>query len=350
MAPGGTGRSGRAVLADVRRRLAGDGWPPGLTVLTGPDAFHLDAAQRDLLAALVPAEDAAFALTVFGDEPVSGPEVVDAARSLGMFAPRRVVLVRDVAAIALGRESEVESACEAFAAYDASPPPGSHILVRAPRLDVRRRFHKVLAAARHALVFEPSPETFAADVAEMAAARGLSLTREAVEILGALCVDPRSGESDLYRAQGELDKLAAWTAGSPGRSVDGAAVAQLATGGGGPTAFEVVDAVAARDGAWAQRAAREMIDRGEHPLPLLGLLAWRCRGLLQAKAMLAARVPEQAVKQATRVFRLDVLRVWRMDELLAAPAALLRADRLLKSGGEPRAVMQGLIAELTERG
>ncbi|HKQ62971.1 MAG TPA: hypothetical protein VJS92_16895, partial [Candidatus Polarisedimenticolaceae bacterium] len=42
-------------LAALRRELA-RGWTPGLTVLTGSDVYHLDAAQQALLDALAPAD------------------------------------------------------------------------------------------------------------------------------------------------------------------------------------------------------------------------------------------------------------------------------------------------------
>jgi DNA polymerase III delta subunit len=343
------------VLAAVRRRLCSpEGWPPGLTVLTGPDLYHLDAAQRELLHWLVSPQEEAFVLTTFGEEPVGAGDVVAAARSLGMFAPRRVVLLRDVVALTLDSDARIEAACAAFAAYDDSPPPGSHLLVRAPKLDVRRRFHKLLASAKGALVFDPTGALdLEAGIQEMAAERGIPLTAEAASLLTELCLDPRSGEGDLYRARAELDKLRNWLGPKGARvaagPVDAQTLAPLLAAGPGGTSFQVVDAVAARDGARAQRLARELLDEGGSPLMFLGALAWRGRALLQAKAMLAARAPERAVQQATRLWNLEVLRRWRLEELLAFPAALLQADRALKTGGEPRAVVQRLLATLTER-
>jgi DNA polymerase III delta subunit len=111
----------------------------------------------------------------------------------------------------------------------------------------------------------------------------------------------------------------------------------------------VADAVAARDGETAQRLARQLLDEGENPLMFLGALAWRLRALLQAKAMLAARVPERAVQQATRLWSLEAVRRFRLEDLLGFPAALLEADRALKTGGEPRAVLQRLLSRLTEK-
>jgi DNA polymerase III delta subunit len=267
-----------------------------------------------------------------------------------MFAPRRVVLLRDLGALVLDTEARIEGACAAFAAYDASPPPGSHLLVRAPRLDARRRLHKLLAGARGALLFDPtSAGDLAAALADMARERGLTLTPEAAGLLLEACLDPRSGEGDLYRAATELDKLRSWLGEESRAPVDAGALAPLLAGAAAGSSFVVADAVAARDEATAQRLARELLDRGENPLAFLGALAWRGRSLLHAKAMLQAHAPERAVQQASRLWNLEVLRRWRLDELLRFPSALLAADRALKTGGEPRATVQRLLSALTEK-
>ena len=57
----------------------------------------------------------------------------------------------------------------------------------------------------------------------------------------------------------------------------------------------------------------------------------------------------QRLQQATRLWNLDALRRFSMEELLRFPAALLQADRALKTGGEPRAVVQRLLRTLTEK-
>ena len=127
----------RAFAADVAK-----GWPAGLTVLTGDDAYHLDRAQKVLLDHLVPGGDP-FALSIVGDEPVGTGALVGAARSLGMFAPRRVVLLRDV--------SMLEGDAEPLSEYSAKPPAASWIVVRAPKLDRKRKLHKALAEAGYAV-------------------------------------------------------------------------------------------------------------------------------------------------------------------------------------------------------
>ena len=123
------GPSARSVLASVRAGIA-KGWPAGLTVLTGDDVYHLDAAQKLLLGHLVPQDSSDFALSIVGESRIAVPDVVAAARSRPMFALRRVVLVRDVAMLD-GEGASLE-------AYAGAPPEASYLIVRAPKLDLRR--------------------------------------------------------------------------------------------------------------------------------------------------------------------------------------------------------------------
>lgn len=335
----GAARPASAVLAQLRRDLA-RGWPPGLTVLGGDDAFHLDAAQRDLLAALAPPDPSGFGLSVYGEERVDVGAVVAAARSVGMFSPRRVVFVRDVAAL--------DGEPEPLRAYAADPPPGSFLIVRAPALDQRRSLHKTLAGAGRLLLFESPGATdigrATADVLALAKEKGLKVDRSAAALLAEL------HGADLYRVAGELEKIEAWR-GADGRAVDVETIREVASGGGAMTGWEVADAVMARDRERALLAARKLVDAGDEPIKIVGGLAWRARILLQAKGLSAAgRRPDDALRLAWsfRETLHEALERYSLAELLAFPAELLRADRTLKSRSiDPRAVLEDLVDRLT---
>jgi DNA polymerase-3 subunit delta len=344
----GTGESGRSVLVRVRKAVAGPrGWPAGLTVLTGDDLFHLDAVQAELLHHLVPADAHGYALTVLGDEPVGAGEVVAAARSVGMFSPRRVVLLRDPSALILDSDRRIEAACDAFKAYADNPPEASHLIVRAPRLDVRRRFHKLLAGLPGTLRLEPAEgQALIPVLHDIARERGLGIDDEVAELL------VEAGGGDLHRIVSELDKLRTFLGPDAAGEVTLGQALEVAAGGSMRSGFLVADAIAARDGKTALETARSLLDGGEEPLRLLGAVSWRARMLVQAKAMLEAGARPQDVVVAVRAFRgrdalLQGLRRYRMDELLAFPSRLLQADRTLKSRSlDGRAVIESLIDDL----
>lgn len=337
--------NGRAALQSVLRRLGpGPGWPAGLTVLTGDDMFHLDAAQKAIVAHLVPPGGESFGLRVFGADPIDAGEIVAAARSMGMFSPRRVVLVRDVGQVALESDRKIEAACAAFTAYAQAPPPGSFLLVRAPKLDMRRHFHKVLSAAPHALTFTTASGDpgLVDEVRQMAQASGLTLDPEAAAFLVDTCAE------DLYRVSSELDKLRLWIGGNEAAAVSLDTLREVVSGGASVSNWHVADALSVRDRKTAMDLARRVLDEGEEPLVLLGALAWRARAMLQAKAMLAAGAGAGEVQRVARFYKVPALSRWSLEELLAFPARLLQADKALKSrsiGG--RAVLESLLEDLT---
>jgi len=329
-----------ASLQALRREVA-EGWPPGLTLLSGDDLFHLDAAQKALLATLVPATDSEYALTVFGGESVDVGIVVAAARSAAMFAPRRVVLVRDASALSGEPDSLVE--------YAARPPAESYLIVRATSLDLRLKLHKALAGEGRWLEFSnpryPDPRRTEAEIDALARERGLDLRRDALALLAEIAA------GDLYAAQSELDKLAALLARSKDRRVSAELVRRLAAGDQSPSGWEVADAIAARDRAAAVAAVARLLDAGDEPLRIVGGVAWRARLMLQGKALLERGLaPPRVAKALGRPPRdlMDSLQRYSLPELLAFPHHLLQADRALKGSTlSPRAVLETMVERMT---
>jgi DNA polymerase-3 subunit delta len=305
------------VLKQVQQQLT-SGWPQGLTVLAGDAAYHLDSALEGIVGQIRPDDaESDFSMSVFGDERVDVAKVVAAARSVGMFAPRRVVLVRDAAIL----EGEADAVVE----YGGSPPAGSYLIVRAYSLDLRRKLHKALASAGKFYRFEASgdvdPREAVAEVSAMAREQGLELKQEAVTLLAQM------HGADLYRVAGELEKLRAWS-GDARSPIGAETVREVASGGAAVSGWEVANAVMARDRESALAAARHLVDAGDEPIRIVGGLAWRARMMMQA--------------------RMDREACYSRNELLAFPAVLLRADRALKSRRiSPRAVLEDLVDSLT---
>ena len=338
---GGGGPTGSALVARVRRDLE-RGWPPGLTVLSGNDAYHLDRARKVLLAGLVPEGGAAdFGLTVFGDARVDVGTVIAAARSVGMFSPRRVVLVRDVTTL----EGEPNPVVD----YAAAPPAHSFVLVVAPALDRRRKLHQALAKSATLLDFRTpeDPSVLAGEVSEIGATKGLSLDGRVAMILAEAC------GGDLLRVESELEKIRTW------RGSDGAVrmddLSEIASRSGLLSGWEVADAVLRRDESDAILALRRTLDSGDEPLKILGGLAFRARAMLRAKALVESGVGMRDAFGAARLFgdsferRAAGLRKYRMDELLRFPSMLSGADRTLKSRTiEPGAVLEDLVRRMTK--
>lgn len=334
--------SPQGALRQVRDGVR-EGWPAGLTVLTGDDAWHLDRAQETLLGALVPEGARDFALTTFDRDKVPISTVVGAARSLGMFADRRVVLVRDVGLLD-GDPVTLE-------AYAGAPPPGSHLIVRGASLDQRRKVGKLLASSGRWLRFERGSDSerseLPREVAALAKARGLDLGPDVVGFL----LDSAAG--DLYAVVSELDKIRAWAGAGDGPvRVALSEVRELVSAGATMSGWEIADAIAARDGAGAMTAARRLVAAGEEPLRLLGGIAYRTRAMVQAKALLASGAGAREVSSRLRLGWggdriVEGARRYTVDELLAFPHHVAEADRAFKSRGlDPGAILERLVYKL----
>jgi DNA polymerase-3 subunit delta len=329
---------GGAALKAVSAKLA-KGWPTGLTVLTGDDLYHLDQAQARILTHLVPEGAGSFALSVVGDESITTGALVGAARSSGMFASRRVVYLRDIAGL--------EGDPEPLAAYAAHAPADSFLIVRAPKLDRKRKLHKALAEAGLCLDFRVPANAagfkeLEAEVGAMAAARGFELDLRSVALLMAAC------GPDLNRIAGELDKLGLWQG-----AIDTGTVRDLVAGSVQLSGWELADALTERDAVSALRSARRSLDAGDEPIRMVGGLASRARALLKAKGMIEAGASPQAAVDAARAwyFREGLqkgVKRYTLDELLAMPSRLFEADRTFKSRSlDKGAVLQALVMGLT---
>lgn len=342
---------GQVVLKATLARLP-RGWPPGLTVLTGDDLYHLDRAQAAILDQLAPEKNGDFGLSMMGDDTVTTASLVGSARSIGMFASRRVVFLRDVACL--------EGDPEPLVSYAKAPPQESFLIVRAPKLDRKRKLHKALAEAGECLTFR-APATagefkeLGGELTAMAADRGVRLEERATGLLLHIC------GSDLNRVAVELDKLAIWQGEVSGKAAafTVAQVRELVAGSGLLSGWELADALTERDSVEAIAAARRLLDSGDEPIRIVGGLASRARSLLRAKAMTESGASPKAVVDAARAwyFRDGLakgLKRYTLQELLTMPSRFLEADRSFKSrsldkGAVLEAVVLGLTVPPSER-
>ncbi len=322
------------------------GWPTGLTVLTGDDLFELDAVQRQLLEKLVPPDDNGMTLSFFGQEKVDIGTVVGAARSAGMFSTRRVVFARDLSAL----EGEPDS----LLAYAKAPPPESYLIVRAPEIDKRRKLHKALLAKGHVLTFAlpaaGDTRRMLDDVKRVARRKGLTLPQDTAEFLAV------AAGHDGYRLDSELEKLRAYKGDEKPATVTLEEAQELVASGDILSGWEIAEAVLARnrDAGWA--AAARLIEAGAEPLQILGGIAWQSRMMLQAKGLLERGVPQAAVKSkirgpfSTREAVVRGVQRYSLEELRAFPAHLAAADLALK--GSPLdggTILERLVEQLTGR-
>lgn len=328
--------------------LAERGAPPPLALLHGADPQLLDDAVAVLGRALLSEPSAAaFDRDVFDAREASVEQIVNAALTLPVLAPRRLVVVRHAQALPA-------RARDALAQYASAPNPSACLLLIAdeslgPTRD--RRAHWLLDALPAEAVVEASPRRGRALeewLRQRAQAEGLTVSEEASRLLVQWI-----GE-DTTALLGEARKAA--LAGGPENRTVGVREVTAVVGEHRVSAvFELARAVERREVGLALRTLDRLLAT-EDAMPLLALLTRLVRQLWSIKAWREqGRSPEQvAAMLRLRPPAADVLLAAAGQESGASLAWKLfrcwQAEWRLKSGGEPRAEMAALVTELCRGG
>ncbi len=325
---------------DARRLAeARSGWPTGirLILLHGPDA----AASRDhagQIGKAFAAQQEAEIVEVGGKQLTASPgELVAATSAIAMFGGPRLILVPDL-------PDDAVPAVEALLAGPAGDPA---IAIVAGTL---RKGVPLLALAEgspaiwHMPSYEPEARDAMLLVGEMASALGLRPTQAAARQL----FDHSGGDRGVLR--GEIEKLALYLDAEPGgrTSLDLPDIAAIGSGGGGGDFDQLVAAILARNATAAASHLASLDSRGEAGIGALRAVQRALWRLIDLRAAVDGGASPQSVVDGARppIFWkekplvADQLGRWTSSQLVAAAAALLAAERAIKtpsSLGEPLA-------------
>ena len=308
--------------AEVRKQIAA-GAPDPIYLLTGEDeveksalAAEFDELVDEGLRAFNVERIHAGEMTT-GDKLADGvAAIVDAARTLPMMAPRRVVTVLHADTLLMPkRESEAATrALENLEAMLNTPERQTTLVFVAGSVDRRGRMYKQFQ--KLATIVECGAIEDQADaerwVKTRAAAGGAEIDPQAARLLV-----ERAG-LDLRRLRGEVDRLLLYTLGQKRITVEDArAVA-------GPATllddWAMTNAIEAGRSGEALRQLALMLGAGAPPEKVLGQLGWLVR----------TKFPQLSP-----------------SEVRPAIDAVFRTDQDLKrSAGEPRVLLERLVVEL----
>jgi DNA polymerase-3 subunit delta len=305
------------------------------------DSFLAEEALEAVLAEVV-GEERADAVEAFRGEEASWSRVLDAARTRSLFATRRAIVVRGADAL--------KGEPDGLDAFLGDPTPGVVLILLAAKPDRRRTVWKRLLERAKVVKAEPlKGAQLRARLQDELRRRKLRIPGEAV---GELI--ERVGQ-DLRRLMGELDKLEAFA--QDGALTTDEVAAVLGRGLAQPL-FKLSDAFAARDARQTLELTEALLDDGEEPVKLLGVLHRALRQVRAASALGALRLgrDEVAIRLGlppNMAFKaqilLDAARAWSEEDLRRALAGLMLADRQLKTGGPPRAVIGAAVLEACGR-
>jgi DNA polymerase-3 subunit delta len=160
--------------------------------------------------------------------------------------------------------------------------------------------------------------------------KGGQISAAAVETLAAFV------GNDLRLLDQEIEKLVAYVDGARPISQDD--VRLLVSYVQEANVFEMVDALGQRDGQRAARLLHQLLDEGEHPLRLLGMIVRQFRILIQVKELSERGLSQQKMAARLKLHPFVVKKTVRqamnfsMDQLETIYRRLLETDVAIKTG------------------
>lgn len=330
-------------------------------LLYGGELFLEEELLRAMRAAIVQPETADFNYHVVDPAPDQIPRALSIARTQPFFAERRLVVVRDCPAFQAARRS---SGVEADAQDEGEPAGGGDellisyfkqpsqaaclVFVMSQGVDSRKKVTKAAIAAGAAVECRPLKEM---DCVMWAQTRAWLYQKRLTDGAARTLIEKVS--TDLRLIDSELQKLALYVGEAPEISQGDV---EAAVGGVAETEiYLLTEAVMLGQGPKALDLLARMLRQVDHPLQILGALAGRFRQMLMVKALTARRlsIKEGAAQAKMHPFPYEkmtgYLRNYPRDRIVQGLQRLLEADTAIKSGQDPRLVVEALVVELTGR-
>jgi DNA polymerase III subunit delta len=333
--------------------------PAPLYLFLGPEHYQRDRCRRALLESVLgdspEARETGFTRLDLSEVPLAA--AFDDARSLSLFASRRVIWLAGAEAALPRALTESDDPDNELADYLRQPTPDTTVVIEASRYGFDgddkaklERVRKFFAAIPAQVEFRPfSPEAVRSLAQVLAKQAGLQLGLAELAML----LDATGGEAS--RLETEIEKLWLFTGGA--RKVTAEDIASLVPDAQAATIFALVAALGRGDRSRALEILDTLTREGEYmPLALTFLatqfrmaLAAREAGLRNASQIqayfnqLGTRIwPERArqIEQTVQAFS--------KAKLERAMAQLFEADRSLRDARpDDRIVMEEMILSLT---
>jgi DNA polymerase-3 subunit delta len=346
--------------------------PLPVYLVHGEEPFLRERAVQRILERLAPAPEMDHALSRYdgeGDEKTSLSAVVTDLCTPSLFSPVKIALVRRA-----GPALEAEG--EALIGFPGEAPDGSHLLLEAPKVDMRRKWARAVKKGGGLVscpkLYDQPPPWSEAPRWENPLARWTE--REARS--HGLVLDPRAAQHLIDRVGAslrglfeEIEKLALYLRASPEHPVEVSdrriddVVGEYNEFG----LFKLTDAVGARDLAAALRIAGALFTQGLHRPGRSGVVhdagaiatlcteriyakireIYRARGVLDRGGGVEGLVKELGKHKAFAPKLARECRGFSPDEAGELLRALVACDLGIKTGrGRPRMLLETLIGKI----
>ncbi len=361
--------------------------PAPAYLFLGPEQFQRDRCRRALIESALPEEDRESGFTRHDLEQTTLAAALDDARSLSLFASKRVIWIAGAeAALPRGRRVVSNAASDAaddggdagggdsrdsdaggLAAYFREPTPGTVLVIEASRYDfegedkpklerVQKFFTGAISGGDAQVEFRPFTPEAARSVAQtLAKQAGLQLGLAEL----ALLLEATAG--DIARIAVEIEKLRLYTSTSSGsRKVTADDIAMLVPDAQSSTIFKLVEALGRGDRTRALQILDTLSRAGEYMPLALTFLATQFRMALAAREAglrSAPQIQAHFTKLGTRIWPdrarqiEQTVRAFPKSRLERAVEKVFEADRGLRDARpDDRIVMEEMILALTAQG
>jgi DNA polymerase III subunit delta len=326
----------------------------------GGEAYNRERARRALIEAALAPEERETGFTRHDLDQVSLAAAVDDARSLSLFAARRVIWLARAETAALKARSgdgdeEVSSGPKPLEEYLRDPAPGTVLVIEAARYDFEGEDKAKLERVRQFFSGVPTQVEFRRFTPEAARALAQNLALAMGVKLGlaelALLLEATGHEASRIAA--EMEKLSLF---ANGRKIEAEDIAALVPDAQSTTVFAMVAALGRGDRARALESLDTLTRAGEYMPLALAFLATQFRMALAAReagmrgaSEIQARFERTGVRiwpaRARQIS--ETIQAFPQARLERALAKVFEADRALRDAHpDDRIVMENMIFEL----
>lgn len=306
----------------------------------GPDDFRMEKVWNRIRENFIPKSARDFNLHIFDAESQIKPgDILDAARSMPFLSNNRLVMVRRVDAFKAAEQA-------AFLPYLEDPVETTCLIFLTLKPDFRTKFFGKLRALGFGVHFRPLSERQALPwIRGEAKAMGLRITDDACRLLYEMV---GNNSRALYM---ELEKLCLRY---QEQKVGIDEIKESSIFSRLYSIFELMDEISARKrGASLTILNRYLEEEGvDAALGIIGMLNRQIRILIQAKELMARKMPAGQMSKALGVpaFLMGKIqtqaRLWKTADLENALEVLYQADGRLKSGSQARLILENVVLSI----
>lgn len=315
---------------------------PSLLLLYGSEPYLLGRSLQQLLDAIVPEEARDFNLQTFHARETTPDVIIDNARTFPVFAQRRAVVVR-------GIDKFKAADFDDFLPYVTDPVPETCLIFVAEKIDRRKKFFQSVQKNGDLVEFKKLYDNQVPSfVKEQVVAAGFRMTEDA------LAEFSRRSGTNLQEIVGELEKLFQYVGDE--QIVDEVDVRAIVSDTRIDTVFDMTNALGQRKTGESLVLLRRLLDDGIAPLMILSMLVRHFRQLWMSRELLDNGVGRSDISRRIGInpYFVDGIiaqcRLFDRPHYRLAFERFLATDLALKSGGgQPEALLEGLLLSLTGR-